>query len=193
MIGIIDYGAGNTKSVMNALDRINSSYFLSNDLDKLQSAEKLILPGVGHAKSAMKQLESLDLVDFIREWKRPFLGVCLGMQLLADYTEEGETKCLGILDEKILKFQQDELKIPKMGWNTTFPSNDVLFNSIKEDDYFYFVHSYYLPVSAHSIADADYGLKYTAAVRKDNYWGVQFHPEKSAKAGSIILQNFDKI
>lgn len=193
MIGIIDYGAGNTKSVMNALDRIKATYFISNNKFKLQEADKLILPGVGHAKFAMEQLESLDLVDFIKDWQKPFLGVCLGMQLLTDSTEEGRTKCLGIIDEKILKFKQDELKVPKMGWNTTIPSSDILFKNINKEDYFYFVHSYFLPISNHSIADANYGVNYTVAVRKDNFWGVQFHPEKSANAGSIILQNFNNI
>jgi glutamine amidotransferase len=193
MIGIIDYGAGNTKSIINALERLNTTYFLSENSEKLMNADKLILPGVGHAKVAMRQLEKQHLVDFIKNWKKPFLGVCLGMQLLTKWTEEGNTTCLGIIDEKIIKFPKSKLKVPKMGWNVTDPLSDELFNEITPFDYFYFVHSYYLPSSKYSIAEASYHANYTAAVRKENFWGVQFHPEKSAKSGAQILQNFINI
>ncbi len=190
MIGIIDYGAGNTKSVMNALDRLNVPYFLSDEVKELRSADKLILPGVGHAKKAMQQLQERQLIPFIQTYEKPFLGVCLGMQLLASFTEEGNTKCLGILEDQVKFFSLDQEKVPKMGWNTIQPSKDVLMKNIPDTAYFYFVHSYYLPSSSYSIAEAEYGIKYTAAVRKKNFWGVQFHPEKSASSGALILQNF---
>ncbi len=190
MIGIINYGAGNTKSIMNALDRIEADYFISDLTKELEKADKLILPGVGHAKTAMNRLEEQGLTDFIRSWKKPLLGVCLGMQLLCEFTEEGNTRCLGIIEDRVKKFTDKEMKVPKMGWNITSPADNELMRNIKADDYFYFVHSYYLPTSEYSIAQANYGIEYTAAIQKDNFYGVQFHPEKSAKAGSQILQNF---
>jgi glutamine amidotransferase len=190
MIGIIDYGAGNTQSIINALNRLDVPYFLSESSAQLATADKLILPGVGHAKAAMNQLKKHNLVDFIKSWERPLLGVCLGMQLLCSFSEEGNTKCLGIVEEEIVKFSDMSLKVPKMGWNTTIPSSDTLLHNIKESDYFYFVHSYYLPVSKYSICDANYGIDYTVAIRKNNFYGVQFHPEKSSSSGALVLLNF---
>ena len=190
MIGIINYGAGNTKSIINAIERLDTPYFISDKAEELSNADKLILPGVGHAKAAMAMLEQQELADFIRSWNKPLLGVCLGMQLLCEFTEEGNTKCLGIIEDRVKKFRDESLKVPKMGWNTMNPSSCKLMQHISQEDYFYFVHSYYLPTTEYSIAQANYGIEYTAAIQKDNFYGVQFHPEKSSKAGSTLLQNF---
>lgn len=190
MIGIIDYGAGNTQSVKNALDRIGIDSFLSSDIAVLDKAEKLILPGVGHAQSAMNKLQINYLVDYLRQQKKELLGICLGMQLLCSTSEEGPTNCLGIIDEDIRLFDQKNKKVPLIGWNHVRHENHKLFKDIESDSYFYFVHSYYLPTSKFGIANADYFGSYSVAIQKSNFYGVQFHPEKSGKAGQQLLLNF---
>jgi imidazole glycerol-phosphate synthase subunit HisH len=190
MVAIIDYNAGNTRSVINALKRQGVEVTLTADKDVILSADKVILPGVGHAASSMAELRERDLIDTIKSVTVPFLGVCVGMQLLMDRSEEGDTPCLGIIEGEIKRFQSDTLKVPKMGWNKISIQEDVLFNGIDSEAYFYFVHSYYLPTSAYSIAEANYTQDYTVVVKKDNFYGVQFHPEKSDNAGELLLKNF---
>ncbi len=193
MIAIIDYNAGNTKSVINALNRLNADVVLTYDSEVILSADKVILPGVGHAATSMMELSSRNLIDTIKQVTVPFLGVCVGMQLLMDRSEEGDTNCLGIIDGVVKKFQSNQYKIPKMGWNTVSHNDDVMFSQIDQDAYFYFVHSYYLPKSEYGIASSDYIEDYTVAVKKNNYYGVQFHPEKSEKTGETLLKNFISI
>lgn len=193
MIGIIDYGAGNTQSVKNALEKLEIPYFLSRNRAELDRADRLILPGVGHAETAMKALIKDNLVDYITKESRPLLGICLGMQLLCDISDEGDTKCLGLFDEKVHLFNASQVKVPSMGWNQLKHENHPLFEDIQQNSYFYFVHSYYVPAHKQMIATADYGQTYAAAIHKDNFYGVQFHPEKSGKEGLQLLQNFNQI
>jgi imidazole glycerol-phosphate synthase subunit HisH len=193
MIAIIDYNAGNTKSVINALNRLNVEVVLTSDSEVILSADKVILPGVGHAATSMMELHSRNLIDTIKNVKVPFLGVCVGMQLMMDRSEEGDTDCLGIIDGEIKKLQSEEFKIPKMGWNTVKHNEDSLFKNIDQEAYYYFVHSYYLPTSKYEIATSNYIEDYSVAVKKDNFFGVQFHPEKSEKAGETLLKNFISI
>jgi imidazole glycerol-phosphate synthase subunit HisH len=193
MIAIIDYKAGNTKSVINALNRLNAEVVLTADSEIILSADKVILPGVGHAATSMMELTSRNLIDTIKKVTVPFLGVCVGMQLLMDSSEEGQTNCLGIIKGDIKKFQCDEFKIPKMGWNTVNHNDDPLFKNIDQEAYYYFVHSYYLPTSVYEIGNSNYIEDYTVAIKKDNFYGVQFHPEKSERAGETLLKNFISI
>ncbi len=186
---IIKYNAGNIRSVTFALERLGVVPVISDDTAEIMSADNVIFPGVGEAGSAMKYLRSQNMDQVIRSLKQPVLGICLGMQLLCDYSEEGDTKCIGIFDQKIKKFQGN-FKVPQVGWNTIFDVKDDLFKGVDENEYMYFVHGYYAELSAYTIAKADYGGEYSAALRKDNFYGVQFHPEKSCAAGQKILENF---
>jgi glutamine amidotransferase len=188
-IVIIDYGAGNVQSVMFALKRLGYSAKLSNNSNEIRQADKVIFPGVGHAKSAMEQLVEAKLDLLIPNLKQPVLGVCLGMQLMCKYSEEGETKCLGIFDLNVLRFSEEN-KIPKIGWNNIMGLETPLFNKVNESEFMYFVHSYYVPQAKETIAQANYGGSYSAAINKDNFYGCQFHPEKSGDAGEQILKNF---
>lgn len=188
-IVIIDYGAGNVQSVMFALKRLGYNATLSNDADEVRQADKVIFPGVGHAKSAMNQLVEQKLDCLIPQLKQPVLGVCLGMQLMCAYSEEGETKCLGIFDLEVLKFGSEN-KIPKIGWNNIVGLETPLFKKVNENEFMYFVHSYYVPLAKETIAQANYGITYSATIHKDNFYGCQFHPEKSGVAGEQILKNF---
>lgn len=195
MIGVIDYEAGNITSVCNALQSVGTKYFVSNDKTRLEQANKIIMPGVGEAQSAMTSLRGLDLVDWLRNVRVPFLGICLGMQVLFERSEERDTDCLGIVSGTISRFKQNgssgSLKIPHMGWNTVSPdTNHVLFTHIPAGSYFYFVHSYYAPVVTETVSRTGYGIEFTSALQKDNFYGVQFHPEKSGKYGLQILKNF---
>ena len=188
-IGIIDYGAGNVQSVMNALLKLNQSVIISNQIEELNQVDKIILPGVGNAKKAMEQLTKNQLVNYLKDYKNPILGICLGMQLLCTYSEENNTNCLDIIEGQVLRFNINQ-KVPKMGWNKIEFDDNELFKNIPKESYFYFVHSYYLPINAASIATAQYGVKYTSAIARNQYYGVQFHPEKSGSAGLQLLQNF---
>ncbi len=194
MVVIIDYNAGNTRSVINALKRLGVEPVLTSDANLITKAEKVILPGVGHAAASMEELTKRNLVDVIKEVKVPFLGVCVGMQLMMDFSEEGSTQCIGLMEGQINKFESSEYKIPKMGWNKVYANDDnILFKNIERGSYFYFVHSYYLPTSKYEIATANYIEDYSVAIQKDNFFGVQFHPEKSEKAGEQLLKNFISI
>lgn len=186
---IIDYGAGNIKSVKFALERIGVYAELSHDPEKIKSADKIILPGVGEAGSAMRQLQSMGLDRLIPDLKQPLLGICLGMQLMCDFTEEGFTKCMGIFPTEVLKFETD-LKIPQMGWNSISSLRTSLFKNVRENDYAYFVHSYYVPISVYTIAQTIYDIEFSAAIQKNNFYACQFHPEKSSETGQQILKNF---
>lgn len=191
-IAIIDYGAGNVQSVQFALNRLGFEGILSADADFILSADKVIFPGVGAANSAMKKLRESGLDQIIPSLKQPVLGICLGMQLLCNYSEEGNTDGLGIFDVAVKKFSADQ-KIPQMGWNTIYNLQSPLFDGISEKDYVYLVHSFYAEKIENMIATTHYGLEYASALQKDNFFGVQFHPEKSGKTGEKILGNFLKI
>lgn len=195
MIVLIDYDAGNTCSVMNALDRLQADYKLSSKPAEIRAADKVIFPGVGHAGAAMSTLKEKGLVDVIKELTQPVLGICVGMQLMAERSEEGDTTCLGIIPGSVTRFEPSaDYNVPHMGWNTTrIKTNDPLFDNVDDQAYFYYVHSYYIPDNKYCIATSDYGVTFAAAIRKDNFWGIQFHAEKSSKQGAQIIENFLKI
>jgi glutamine amidotransferase len=189
---IINYGAGNIKSIQFAFNRLGIDAILSNDPEDILSADKIIFPGVGEASSAMKKLKETSLDALIPNLKQPVLGICLGMQLLCNYTEEGNTKGLGIFNTNVKRFS-NEVKVPQMGWNVIKNLKSDLFSGIKENEYMYLVHSYYAEHCEQTIATTDYGVNYASALQKDNFFGVQFHPEKSSLAGEKILDNFLKL
>ena len=191
-IAIIDYGAGNIQSIQFALERLGFKGILTNDVAFIQAADKVIFPGVGEASSAMKKLIESGLDKVIPTLKQPVLGICLGMQLMCKSSEEGNTKGLGIFDVNIIKFS-NAVKVPQMGWNTIYNLNSDLFKNIQENDYMYLVHSFYAPKCAEMIATTNYELEYATALHKNNFYGVQFHPEKSAVVGERILENFLKL
>lgn len=191
MIGIIDYGAGNIRSVGNALDRLGAHYFVSCNIDELRRAEKLILPGVGEARSAMESLDRAGLINWLRTIQVPFLGICIGMQILFEHSSERETTCLGVVPGTVSKFNAATCKVPHIGWNQIrITRNDPLLQGIQDGEFVYFVHSYRAPASEDAIALTDYGDTFSAAIRRKNYCGVQFHVEKSGRAGLQILKNF---
>ena len=185
---ILDYGAGNVKSVAFALNRLGVEGVLSHDIAEIQQADRVIFPGQGEASMAMKKLAQSGLDVLLPKLKQPVLGICLGMQLLFETTDEGPTMGLGILTGSVKRFQTG--KIPQMGWNTIHSLKGPLFKGIESDEFMYLVHSYYAPVVKETIAISNYGIDYSVAVQKDNFFGVQFHPEKSSAAGQQLLQNF---
>lgn len=187
---IIDYGAGNVKSVKFALERIGLEPILSRDKETIQSADKLIFPGVGEASSSMKSLNNYGLVEVIKGAKQPFLGICLGMQMMCDYSEENDTKGMGIFPLPVKLFKGEGVKVPHMGWNQIQDLKTPLFDGLTEKEYTYFVHSFYAPQSEWTIASANYPEAFSAALHKDNFYGCQFHPEKSGVMGQKILKNF---
>ena len=189
MIAIIDYNAGNISSVQNALNRLGYSSIITNDKSEIRKADKVILPGVGEASSAMEHLENLNLIEVIRDLKQPFFGICLGMQLLCNSSDEGNTKCIGIFDTDVKLFPPEE-KVPHMGWNNLLNLKGELFKGLKHDNDVYFVHSYYAELCNDTSAECDYILPFSAALKKDNFYATQFHPEKSADLGNTILKNF---
>ena len=188
-IAIIDYGAGNVKSVLFALERLGFEGIVTNDWNTIKKADKVIFPGVGEASSAMKMLVDSGLDVLIPTLNQPVLGICLGMQLMCKHSEEGNTNGLGIFDVNVVKFSQ-EVKVPQMGWNTIFDLKSPLFDGIKENEFMYLVHSFYAPLSENTIATTNYELEYSTALQRDNFFGVQFHPEKSGVFGEQILKNF---
>lgn len=190
-IVIIKYNAGNIQSVLYALERIGISAEVTADHEQIKNADKVIFPGVGEANSAMNSLKENNLDQLIKSLKQPVLGICVGMQLLCSYSEENSTKCLGIFDEPVKKFDSGQgLKVPQIGWNTLYDLKSPLMQGIKENSYCYFVHSYYVPINALAIATTNYVQPYASAIHKNNFYGVQFHAEKSAAVGERIVKNF---
>lgn len=195
MIAIIDYKAGNLASVSDALQRLNTEFIITNNQDELDNADGIIFPGVGHAASAMDALREAGLIQWITSCKKPLLGICLGMQLLFDSSEEGgDTAGLGLIPGRLKKFESSSGKVPHMGWNTITKTVDhPLLNDIESGSWFYHVHSYYAPICDSTIASCEYGTAFSAIVAKDHIMGTQFHPEKSGDTGELLLRNFLRI
>lgn len=197
-IAVINYGAGNIKSVCNALKKLRFDYDVLSNPNNLKDYDKVILPGVGAAKSAMKELKERKFENFIRNLKVPFLGICLGLQLLSDFSEEGDVKCLSVIPGKVKKFDfgsgalRRSLKVPQIGWNkVSFCKKDLLFDGMQDGEYFYFVNSYYLETrDEYVLGKTSYGVDFASVVRKGNFWAAQFHPEKSGEVGLKLLYNF---
>lgn len=194
MIAIIDYNAGNIRSVTNALDRLGAEWCLTSDPETIRSASHVILPGVGHAGTAMQNLRMTGLVPIIKDLRKPVLGICVGMQILCRHTMEGDENCIGIFDAKIQKFTPGPgSKVPHMGWNTIHNLESKLFKNIAPGSHVYFVHSYYAPLCPDTIATTRFGeeqMMFSAALKYENFYGTQFHPEKSGDVGHMILKNF---
>lgn len=188
-IVIIDYGAGNIQSIIFAIKRLGYEAVLSHDTEEIRNADKVIFPGVGEASSAMEKLRATGLDKLIPKLKQPVLGICLGMQLMCNASEEGNTEGLGIFDLDVVKFS-NKVKVPQIGWNQISDLKSELFANVPDKSYIYLVHSFYAPIGKESIALSEYEVEYSAALKKDNFYGVQFHPEKSSEVGSGILQNF---
>jgi imidazole glycerol-phosphate synthase subunit HisH len=198
VIVVIKYNAGNIQSVLYALERIGINAEITDDADKIERADKVIFPGVGEAGSVMHYLKERGLDSVIKSLKQPVLGICLGMQLMCAYSEENTTDCLGIFDEQVKKFRLNrdhspQLKVPQIGWNNIYHLKTNLFKEVEENSFCYFVHSYYASIGPHTIATTNYIEPYSSAFQKGNFYGVQFHPEKSAETGEQILKNFLKI
>lgn len=189
MIAIIQYNAGNILSVKNALNRLGYESVITDDIQILQDAEKIIFPGVGEAGSAMKYLRKKELDKFILNSKQPFLGICLGLQLMCKYSEEGNTSCLGIFDTNVRRFPASDI-VPHMGWNNFKSISGNLMKGISLNHDVYYVHSYYAELSKHTIASCEYIVPFSASMNYQNYYATQFHPEKSGDIGEIILNNF---
>ncbi len=190
---IIKYNAGNIQSVLYALERIGVAALVTDSPDEILAADKVIFPGVGEASTAMQYLQERKLDQLIIQLKQPVLGICLGMQLMCKHSEENDTNCLGIFNSTVKGFistPQEMIKIPQIGWNTVYHLQTPLFNQIKENSYCYFVHGYYASLGEHSIATTNYGKEYSSALHFNNFYGTQFHPEKSADIGEQILKNF---
>lgn len=196
-IAIIQYNAGNVQSVLYALQRLGIDAVVTADPEQIRSADKVIFPGVGAAGTAMDYLKKNKLDKLIASLKQPVLGICLGMQLMCTHSEEDDTTCLGIFQVNVKQFvrprNDHSLKIPQMGWNTIYQLSSSLFEKVPENSYVYYVHSYYAALSPRTIATTDYTTPYSAAIHKDNFYGVQFHAEKSAEAGARIIANFLKL
>lgn len=191
-IVIIKYNAGNIQSVLYALERIGASATVTDDLESIRSAKRVIFPGVGEASSAMSYLRERNLDEVIINLKQPVLGICLGMQLMCLHSEENNAECLGIFKETVKLFRPlaGNEKVPQIGWNNIFNLRSELFNNVEENSFIYSVHSYFAAVGEDTIATADYVQPYSAGLHRDNFYGVQFHPEKSAATGEQILKNF---
>ncbi|MEL1240251.1 imidazole glycerol phosphate synthase subunit HisH [Flavobacterium flavipallidum] len=188
-IVIINYGAGNIQSILFAIERLGYTAVLTNNPDEIKAADKVIFPGVGEASYAMKMLKESGLDTLIPTLKQPVLGICLGMQLMCNHTEEGDTKGLGIFDVDVIKFSP-KVKVPQMGWNTIYDLKSDLFKDVAEKEYMYLVHSFYAPMCKETIATTDYEVPYSSALENKNFFGTQFHPEKSGDVGEQILKNF---
>jgi len=194
-IAIVKYNAGNIRSVLYALERIGHTAVVTDNADEIRNADKVIFPGVGEASTAMNYLKDRSLDKLICSLTQPVLGICLGMQLMCKYSEENDTECLGIFEEPVKKFkiQNSKFKIPQIGWNSIYDLKTDLFKNVTENSYCYFVHGYYASKGEHTIATTDYVQPYSSGLRKNNFYGVQFHPEKSATTGERILSNFLKL
>ena len=191
-IAIIKYNAGNIQSVLYAMERLGVEAEVTDDAEKINAADKVLFPGVGEASSAMQSLIENKLDQVIKDLKQPVFGICVGMQLLCNHSEENDTKCLGIVPVEVKKFKshQQVIKVPQIGWNNIYNLKSELFKGIENKSFIYNVHSYYAEDSEYTIATCNYGIEYAAAVKKDNFYGVQFHTEKSAVIGDKILRNF---
>lgn len=196
-IAIVKYNAGNVQSVLYALQRLGVNAVVTGDAEEIRKADKVIFPGVGHAGSAMEYLKKNNLDKLIISLTQPVLGICLGLQLMCNWSEEGNTKCLSIFNTEVKKFDSDfvknnaiHFKIPHMGWNNVYDLKSPLFDGVKENSFVYFVHSYYAALSPETIATSNYILPFSAAMHRDNFYGVQFHTEKSADGGIQIISNF---
>ena len=193
MIAIVDYDTGNLCSVWNALERIGAKYVITDNAEVIKNADKLLLPGVGEASSAMKKLHERGLCEVIKNLTQPVLGICIGMQLMCRSSEEGNTECLGIFDTEVKRFYADKkagVKVPYMGWNEIHNIKTPLLDSIKEGEFLYFVHSFAPQMCDEAIATSENGMHFAAALNKGNFYGTQFHPEKSGSIGELILKNF---
>lgn len=193
-VAIIKYNAGNIYSVVNAMKRLGIEPVLTDDAEMLQKADRVLFPGQGQAREAMEYLKAHQLDQVIKNLKQPVLGICVGQQLLCQYSEEGDVDCIGIFDVDVKRFQpqKHEDKVPAMGWNEIYDLKTELYKGLSHP-YSYFVHSYYVPLCEETIAKADYILPYSASLHKDNFYTCQFHPEKSGKVGEQILKNFLEI
>lgn len=190
MIAVIDYDTGNLCSVANALGRLGAEYKITSSPDEIRAADRVLLPGVGEASRAMGKLRERGLAEVIRTLTQPVLGICIGVQLLCRHSAENDTPCLGIFDNKVRKFDPERLKVPHMGWNMIRDLKTQLFDGIEPETYVYYVHSFAPTMNADTIATTTYGTDFSAAIRKGNFYGTQFHPEKSAGVGERILHNF---
>lgn len=191
-LAVIQYNAGNIQSVLFALERLGIDGVVTDDAMEISSADRVIFPGVGEASTAMSYLKARNMDKVITELRQPVLGICLGMQLLCNHSEENDTECLGIIPIGVKKFspKPPEIKVPQVGWNKIENLKTKLFNGVKEGSFVYNVHSFYVPAEHHAIAETDYGIRYASAINKNNFYGVQFHAEKSGKTGEQILENF---
>lgn len=194
-VAIVKYNAGNIYSVVNALKRLGVEPVITDDAETLQRADRVLFPGQGNARTTMDYLRSHHLDALIRDLKQPVLGICVGQQLLCRHSEEGNVDCIGVFPAEVRLFKpvSHEQKVPAIGWNALHDLQTPLFANIREDDYVYFVHSYYVPLCESTIATADYITSYSAALHKDNFWATQFHPEKSGKVGAQLIKNFLEI
>ncbi|MBR2007963.1 MAG: imidazole glycerol phosphate synthase subunit HisH [Alistipes sp.] len=191
MIAILDYKMGNLRSVENALKRLGAEFTVTDDAGVIRSADKVLMPGVGNAAEAMENLRSASLVDVVRSLRRPVLGICVGMQVMCRHSEEGDVDCLNLFDARVKRFEPSaDLKVPHMGWNTIGNLESKLFKGIDGGEYVYFVHSYYPELCSDTIATSRHGVMFSAALKYENFYGTQFHPEKSGDVGERIIENF---
>ncbi len=198
MVAIIDYDTGNLRSVMNALERKGVEYVVTADIETLRSADRVILPGVGEASSAMEKLRERGLDTLIPTLTQPVLGICIGLQLMCESSEEGSAECMGIFSTKVVKLPSvdsdgERLKVPHVGWDTIEELKSPLFDGIEQSSHFYYVHSFCAELCEQTIATTSYGVRFSAALHRDNFYGAQFHPEKSGDVGEKIIDNFLKL
>ena len=194
-VAVVKYNAGNVYSVVNALRRLGVETLLTDNVEDIKSADKVVFPGQGEAASAMDYLRRYGLDVVIKGLRQPVLGICIGQQLLCRHSEEGNTDCLGVFDVDVRRFQPSchEDKVPAMGWNSLYGLESPLFKGVSDGEYVYFIHSYYVPVCDFTVANSDYIQPYSAAMHKDNFYATQFHPEKSGRVGEVIMRNFLEI
>lgn len=191
MIALIHYKAGNTASVSNALNELRADFMITSNPDEIARAEKIIFPGVGEASAAMQDIINLGLTEALTTTEKPLLGICVGLQLLNAHSSEGDIDCLGVFPHKVIRFSSERVKVPHMGWNRVRKTNESrLFDGIEQGEYFYFANSYYVPENEFTTAVTTHGVLFSAAMHYENFYGVQFHPEKSGKAGLHVLKNF---
>ena len=191
MIAIVDYKMGNLRSVENALKRLGAEFAVTSDAAVIRSADRVLMPGVGNAAEAMENLRAASLVDVVRSLRRPVLGICVGMQVMCRHSEEGDVDCLNLFDARVKRFEPSaDLKVPHMGWNTIGNLESKLFKGIDGGEYVYFVHSYYPELCPDTIATSRHGVMFSAALKYENFYGTQFHPEKSGDVGERIIENF---